>query len=198
MKTKICCKCGKRRQVRFFYTKRQSYDGLHSRCVDCFELWRKKRIKEYILNRKKITRKKCAKCKKIKSAKCFAVDNGTVHGLAHYCKQCWSEYRKTSKYKEHRIRNENIRRENKINAGKKYSTKELQILRREVFKGKYCLCCGATIDITVDHIKPLSKGGNNSILNIQYLCRSCNSIKGTKKKDYRTPYQRRKARKLFS
>jgi len=38
---------------------------------------------------------------------------------------------------------------------------------------------GASV-ITVDHIVPISKGGINSIQNLQPLCYSCNSKKGAK------------------
>lgn len=43
-----------------------------------------------------------------------------------------------------------------------------------------CAYCGATEDITQDHIIPLIKGGLNIIENIQPLCRSCNSKKRDK------------------
>ena len=43
--------------------------------------------------------------------------------------------------------------------------------------GYKCVNCGSEADIVIDHIIPLSKGGTNTIDNIQPLCRSCNSSK---------------------
>jgi 5-methylcytosine-specific restriction endonuclease McrA len=45
---------------------------------------------------------------------------------------------------------------------------------------KICNMCKTIEDLTIDHIKPLSKGGTNEISNLQILCRRCNAIKGTK------------------
>lgn len=41
-----------------------------------------------------------------------------------------------------------------------------------------CGNCGKTDNLTIDHIKAFSLGGENIIDNIQVLCRSCNSSKG--------------------
>ncbi len=48
-----------------------------------------------------------------------------------------------------------------------------------------CLCCRKRKKLTADHVIPVSKGGSSSINNIQPLCQSCNSKKGTKSTDFR-------------
>lgn len=52
----------------------------------------------------------------------------------------------------------------------------MKIGRRDGFS---CSLCGADKDLTIDHIIPVSRGGNNNIDNLQILCRSCNSKKST-------------------
>lgn len=42
---------------------------------------------------------------------------------------------------------------------------------------------GKLILMTVDHIKPKSKGGNNNMNNLQTMCEPCNQIKGNKYKE---------------
>lgn len=59
---------------------------------------------------------------------------------------------------------------------------------KKIFKtllNKYnftCIHCGEKEEkkLTIDHILPISKGGGDEIDNLQILCRSCNSKKGTR------------------
>jgi 5-methylcytosine-specific restriction endonuclease McrA len=46
--------------------------------------------------------------------------------------------------------------------------------------GKACERCGATADLTLDHVIPIALGGTNDPDNIAVLCRSCNSRKGAR------------------
>ena len=63
-------------------------------------------------------------------------------------------------------------KKSKLSKSKKAAVKE-----RDGFS---CVVCHSTNDLCVDHKIPESKGGENSMDNLQTLCRSCNSSKGTK------------------
>lgn len=41
-----------------------------------------------------------------------------------------------------------------------------------------CVLCGATDDLTIDHIFPVVHGGSGDPINLRVLCRSCNCRKG--------------------
>lgn len=59
-------------------------------------------------------------------------------------------------------------------------------IRKFIFnRDKVCLCCGTDKKLSLDHIIPINKGGENKISNLQTLCSSCNSRKSDKYKDYR-------------
>lgn len=51
--------------------------------------------------------------------------------------------------------------------------------------GKRCLKCGSQSRIQIDHVIPLSLGGEHSADNVQPLCGNCNNRKQNKVADYR-------------
>lgn len=55
-------------------------------------------------------------------------------------------------------------------------------IRRRVIERDHSQCqsCGATENLTLDHIIPQSKGGTHDEANLRVLCRSCNSSKNNK------------------
>ncbi len=53
----------------------------------------------------------------------------------------------------------------------------MQVLKESNFKCVYCGKSPATdanVELHIDHIIPFSKGGDNSLSNLQALCRDCN------------------------
>lgn len=55
-------------------------------------------------------------------------------------------------------------------------------IRDAVFQrdGRVCAKCGRTESPTIDHIKPVSRGGSDDLSNLRVLCRSCNCRKHAK------------------
>lgn len=55
-------------------------------------------------------------------------------------------------------------------------------LREKVLErdGRFCKVCGASTNLHIDHIIPLSKGGKTILSNLQVLCKKCNLQKGNK------------------
>lgn len=61
----------------------------------------------------------------------------------------------------------------------------LRICKFYSFTCQDCKVIFSPEKLTVDHVKPLSKGGTNSVRNYQPLCLDCNKKKGVKTIDYR-------------
>lgn len=106
-------------------------------------------------------------------------------GQNHYEKECTyleSEIRTAIKDVDARVefmRSEAWRRKNersKVTPSLRYD-----VMRRDGFR---CCLCGRSAangaELEVDHIVPVSKGGNTTYGNLQTLCRECNRGKGAK------------------
>ena len=49
-----------------------------------------------------------------------------------------------------------------------------EVLKRDQFKCQYCGRSATEVILHIDHIKPVSKGGDNNILNLVTSCAACN------------------------
>jgi hypothetical protein len=63
------------------------------------------------------------------------------------------------------------------------SMEELAAVR--AFYDFTCLKCGKKPATSIDHVKALKEGGQNTLDNLQLLCNPCNRTKGKKEEDYR-------------
>lgn len=68
-----------------------------------------------------------------------------------------------------------------------------QLAQRWAYFGNSCVYCGDTDNLTLDHTKPLSKGGWHCLSNLRPACASCNS---SKKESWYGPNELHKIRTL--
>lgn len=148
--------------------------------------------------------KRCPKCGETKSLNDFHNNRSRKDGKGAYCSLCACANRREwhAKHLEEEAARQLAwqrknpdrvaaraakRRAKKAEVGGEYSWAEFVALKKAT--GNVCLCCGVSgeeVTLAADHVIPLDKGGPNVIQNIQPLCRSCNSSKGTKSTDYRS------------
>lgn len=64
----------------------------------------------------------------------------------------------------------------------RYALKRLKVNRKRIYQRDHNKCgyCGSTRNLTIDHIIPKSRGGDNSWLNLVTCCHSCNLSKADK------------------
>lgn len=169
MNTKTCSKCGEAKPLDRFSRRAAMKDGLKSQCKDCDSLLRR----AYYENNKDREREQ--------------------NRQWHQKNKPWLDPQKRERFNAWR-RSSNRRAEwanrDALKRGAEGTfTHEEWVSLCETYNNK-CLCCGrGDAMLTVDHVKPLSKGGTNWIDNIQPLCTSCNCSKGAREIDYRKNLQ---------
>lgn len=89
-----------------------------------------------------------------------------------------AEWRKNNPFKMREYYN---RRRLREGAGNGFSKQDIEILlQQQVGRCNYCHSSLIENKMHVDHIIPISRGGEHSSRNIQLLCMSCNCSKGQK------------------
>lgn len=208
MDNKTCSKCNKEMSINCFPKSSTGKYGVHSWCKNCHREYgyshkkeRSEASKRYRENHPEKAREyvkrayENKKSEKLEYAKQYRTKNKEVvltrtkKWIASNIKKYKEAQRSwVNNHKDKLVQYKQNRRFRIMGNGGKYSTDEWISLCKKF--GNKCICCGkSNVILTVDHIIPLVKGGMNTIDNLQPLCKSCNSKKGTKIIDFRAVYQ---------
>jgi len=166
-----CTECGSSGP---FHKDKRIKDGLTSRCKKCLNSKNKQNYRE----NKQAYKDRAKAWGEANSDKVKKFKENWRHNNPGY----WNEWRADNP--ELARMHSQRRRAHERAAEGTYTPAEWKALCAEYdYK---CVKCGQQVPLTVDHVIPLSKGGRNSIDNIQPLCLPCNSGKKDRIADYRT------------
>lgn len=182
MKAKECRNCGKIKKAEEFWPNKATDDGLHPYCDDCAT---------ELASRNGPREKFCPMCEQMLPASMFYRNAGpsSNDGLNWYCKRCQREQTAAARKAKPAQYSEYVRRkyrERQAAEGSGITEGQKAAMFDEV--GRMCPCCKrpeGAVELTIDHVIPISRGGRDSPDNMQVLCRGCNAFKGTREYDYR-------------
>ena len=173
---KKCGLCGLEKDIEDFY---RAKSGTHGRQGYCKECSKAKRRECYHKNAQEINRKEYER-RKGDPLYIAYMQNWRDTNREAIRKQCRDYY---SEHPELWVVYNNNRKARVRGGGGGFTIE--QWLELCELCGYVCLSCSLNLPLTVDHIKPVSKGGSSFIQNIQPLCQSCNARKKDSEVDYR-------------
>lgn len=167
---KKCSKCGLEKQESEFNRDSSKGDGLYSSCRPCCDAYYAS-VRERKLSYKKEYRAKNAQ-------KIAEYRRQYYESNSDRAKEVAKTWAKNNRIKK-RIAESCRRAAKRGSEGKHKKDDVLELLSLQ--KGK-CACCKTKVDklFHVDHVIPLSKGGDNGRSNLQILCPTCNMQKKDK------------------
>lgn len=210
--TKTCIKCGQEKPLFSFKKYKGKKDGLVRRgakCHGCYQspLATRRTYKPYLLKGDWV--KFCASCQTVKPLEDFR------RVLKSYgnCKSCHLKTVMTAYYnatpEQNQRKRERAKRFSaspkgiKLRATRRARLRGAEIVikfhKSEIIKrdGLACYLCGKKLTektAEIEHILPLSRGGNHKPENVKLACKPCNSSKNSKTlteyKKYRGDYER--------
>lgn len=171
-----CYKCGLFREYFYFSKNKTRPSGHNTQCKSCAQklrkaYWIKNKLKETAQN--KLYRKQT-------SDRWRQYDQERYNSNLEYFSNKNRQWTKNNplQRKELNRRNAIKRRTLKVGLQERWSVEGTKWLYK-TFHSR-CFKCNSRNDLTIDHLKPLSKGYSLSRQNAVLLCRSCNSSKQDK------------------
>lgn len=196
METKHCPSCNEDKPRSEFFSDRRNKNGLSSYCKACTAI-RTTKYREKNRDKVNLWAREQTKRDTEKRIASGWVPRRTGEEVKQHKKEYQKEWRKNNLsrladwFRNYRKKNPEYYRD--ADRKKKYKRRGAvgsytQAQFRELCEryGNCCLRCGRTdVKLTPDHVVPISKGGSNTIDNLQPLCMECNNWKRTQTIDYR-------------
>ena len=171
---KVCTECKASKPLDAFYKDTRGADGLYARCKSCHNDLVKRNYERTETKEKR--------------RKQLAAKRETINAQQRARWAADPERHRAYSKKYHQAHPEQSRKHVQARLARlagaegSWTVEEWKALCEKY--GNKCLRCNKP-EVTVDHVVPLSRGGSNSIDNLQPLCGSCNSSKCDRVLDYR-------------
>lgn len=201
---KECTKCGELKPADQYHKDASSFDGLRRHCKTCSSVYRRGYYQRKGDKQREYTRNYHARNREYRNASKRLYNQREAEKMREYGRRYHAQNREQRRaisrkyyaahseemkaYSVEYLRNHpesrNIQHHRR-RARKQSALNDGTITRQSVLAllsswSGICPRCGKDAKPTIDHVIPLAKGGAESISNLQLLCRSCNSAKGTK------------------
>lgn len=204
---KLCPTCSEVKSVEAFSHNKRMADGYERNCKQCRSQRTDKVEYAKRLANRAIGIKRCARCGEEKPFAAFGKSVRSPDGHHYYCKACTkvlSAAKYAANRDKHRLRTTRWARENaeKTHAiYRKWRVSHMEVSRESGrrrrarkknaraipfteaalqakmdYWNNRCWICGEPAD-TIDHVKPLAKGGWHALANLRPCCLKCNSGK---------------------
>lgn len=185
--TQKCCTCKEVKELSNFFKSKSTKNGLEPRCKDCNKLRNKKQYLkhkekriEYVINYRKENAEKIKKYRESEKNKTNRALNRQKNKKIINKKEREYRLKNIIKFRINQRIKGNKRRLLIKSTHEIYTYKDINLLKTK--QSNKCIYCYKNIKnkYHIDHIVPLSKGGIDSIKNIQILCPLCNMKKHNK------------------
>ena len=189
---KECSMCHQSKPYSEFSKDRTKADGFHHRCKDCYKIYRQEYKIQPKIHR---SHKTCNVCKIVKPIDDFSINRSTKDGYNYTCRTCNYERnlnRRSTDRAEHITHKLCTKASQNGIPGPRIG--DIRNLLDNTFGDSETATCplcksemfliplgckdpkivNAPDSATIDHILPLKRGGTYELVNLQFLCRTCN------------------------
>lgn len=166
MVSKICSKCGIDRPLSEYFRQTKGLFGRQASCKSCYRLYDKRLdYKLEWLRKNKEKSNAASKRWRQKNPEKFRDS-----------KKDWNK-RNPDRVAIHKKTYKHKRRQRMATNGRNDLTTAQ--IRKLFAQYTSCIYCGSSTKLTLEHLKPISCGGENTIENCAVACSACNSDKGS-------------------